>query len=119
MKDGFPKELIQHIVEGIQMYAKHNGYTKLDKVILYKLEPGVMTVLLAVNGYEHELDLDGFDDETDEERQLRRGWQCENDSIYEEYWDELEKSFSCDGIQVICDEISKLINVSQVTYEEE
>ena len=30
MKDGFPKELIQHIVEGIQMYAKHNGYTKLD-----------------------------------------------------------------------------------------
>ena len=51
-------------------------------MILYKLEPGVMTVLLAVNGYEHELDLDGFDDETDEERQLRRGWQCENDSIY-------------------------------------
>ena len=93
MKDGFPKELIQHIVEGIQMYAKYNGYTKLDKVILYKLEPGVMTVLLVVNGYEHELDLDGFDDETDEERQLRRGWQCENDSIYEEYWDELEKVF--------------------------
>lgn len=31
-----------------------------------------MTVLLTVNGDEHELDLNGFDDETDEERQLRR-----------------------------------------------
>lgn len=118
MKDGFPKELIQHIVEGIQMYAKHNGYTKLDKVILYKLEPGVMTVLLVVNGYEHELDLDGFDDETDEERQLRRGWQCEM-IVYMRNTGMNLKKFSCDGIQVICDEISKLINVSQVTYEEE
>lgn len=115
--DDYQNEIINHITNGIKLYQKYYNYSNIDKVVLYRPEPGVLLILLTINGIELQLDLnDPSYDKSEEDRAVRREWVFEDECIY--YSDELDEMFAGENIQEICTRVAQSISCPYVTYEE-